>query len=61
MRERFQKHDNNFSRASLCLVQCMSWYNGDNTFTLVQQHILLSDSDLSKSGETQYPWHNSEI
>ena len=37
MRERFQKHDNDFSRASLCLVQCTSWciYNGDNTCSLL--------------------------
>ena len=49
----------------LFLVQCTSWYDGDNIplhfLTAVEPQISLSDSDLSKIGETQNPWHNSKI
>ena len=51
--------------SNLFLVQCTSWYDGDNIplhfLTAVEPQISLSDSDLSKIGETQNPWHNSKI
>ena len=51
--------------SNLFLVQCTSWYDGDNIpfhfLTAVEPQISLSDSDLSKIGETQNPWHNSQI
>ena len=51
--------------SNLFLVQCTSCYDGDNIplhfLTAVEHQISLSDSDLSKIGETQSPWHNSKI